>query len=700
MRDSERSPPVTTGRLGPYTLVDRLAVGGMAEVFRALEPRPAGEPRLVVVKRMLPHVAEEPGASEMFELERRLGAAVRHPNVVELFAAGEKDGQPYLVLEYVRGVDLWRLMRHLLRTGQALDPSEALYVGTELLAGLHAVHEAHDAEGRALEMVHRDVSPSNVLLSVHGDVKLGDFGIAHPLRAQFVPASSSLAARAKGKLGYLSPEQVSGARADRRSDVFSAAVIVAELLMGRPLFAGGSELAVLLAIRDANIHPWLEYAARLPAGLGEVIARALARDPSRRTPSAEALRRELLPYQTRPETDVRRALAARVAAATAAHDSGAGLDRATPVALRSDLCGLETPVVRGSDAAPAQAHDEQLTPVGGWTHPEATTPVRSIDPDPIRYEVRTTDGRVLGPIPFAQVVEAVATGRIGPDDLVRADDDAFRPVREVTSLRRHLPASSLRTTLPPPEPGQAPAAPPAPSQRISLADGGIISALASSALRGATGLWLCEQGDIRKEVYVDRGRPTFVTSNLASELLGEYLVARGVISRGELEMALAVMPRFEGRLGDTLAALGLVEPVQLFQHIATQVREKLLDLFTWTRGEAAFYQGVSGPESGFPLALDVWEILEDGIRRRVVQGLEDARFAGRGDSVLVAIPALSTEVREAPLPADARRLLAVLSRPRPLRELHRMFDDRGGRDPRRAERAIVLLLHVGAIRWA
>ena len=120
---------------------------------------------------------------------------------------------------------------------------------------------------------------------------------------------------------------------------------------------------------------------------------------------------------------------------------------------------------------------------------------------------------------------------------------------------------------------------------------------------------------MRKEVYLNHGAPTFVTSNMASELLGEYLVSKKVIGREELDMALAVMPRFEGKLGDTLVELGLVEPVQLFRSIGDQIRDKLVDLFTWERGTASFYEDINPPLSEFPLNLDAWKLLDAGNRR-------------------------------------------------------------------------------------
>lgn len=651
----------------------------MAELFRAALTQAAGEDRVVVVKRMLPRIASDVSARAMFSEEARLGTHIRHRNVVQVIDHGVADENPFIVLEFVHGVDLWRLMRFLTRTGRTLSVAQAVFIAREMLLGLHAVHEARDEFGVRLGVVHRDVSPSNVLLSVHGDVKLGDLGIARSrLREKF--PSTALSERAKGKLGYLAPEQVRGSESDRRADIFSAGVVTAELLMGRPLFAGGSELAVLLAIRDSKIHPFLEFAAQLPEGLGEVVVEALAQKPARRHATAELFASRLLPFQTE-----------------------------SPEVLRKELAQL---VLDALETGPTPL-GAQLTPTRTVTHPEAlfaqadagaapdqTTPIRVAvqagkgDAKPVQgpiYTVQTTTREALGPWSFAQIVQAISTGRLSPLDQVSVDEATARPLSEIPELSRHLPSSTLTT-------GSLDAA---TSARLSgevlpLEDGGIVVALARAAVERTTALLLCELGGVRKEVYVKDGAPAFVTSNLAGELLGEHLVSHGVISRGELDMALAVMPRFEGRLGDTLSALGLVEPVVLFQHIATQVRDKLLDLFLWTSGSCTHYHGVAPPPSGFPLNIDAWEVLDEGLRMRIEKGLEEPRLQLlRSHRVLPATGAQLSAMRAA-LPVRMKRLLTELDRPRSIPELMVKLADRI--DPEQLVRDAVLLLHLNALR--
>ncbi len=634
----------------------------MAEVFRALEPRAVGEPRVVVLKRMLPHIADESDAQQMFAEEARLAGHVTHPNVVHVLGHGEIEGQPYLTLEYVPGCDLWRLNRRLTLESKRLEHDLVVYLVRQILCGLEAVHNATDGRGTALGIVHRDISPSNVLISIHGDVKIADFGIA---RAGANAFEADTVARANGKLGYLAPEQVSGGQVDQRADLFSTGVIAAELFMRRPLFAGGSELAVLLAIRDAEVHPFVEFLPQLPEGLGAVILEALSANIGDRPPTARAFWAALEPWQSRPEEVLRAELAAMVGSiateSRTRRTSAGGLARATMP---------PTPMVLADE------------------HPSTTNVT------PLEYKIRKPNGATVGPLAYAKIVESVATGQIdGHDDISIAGGD-FQPLSSVKDLYRHVPASRMTPTTTRVESAAE------ADRSMDFEDGGFVTALVRTLVTRRTGLWLCEQGGVRKEVYTKHGVPAFVTSNLAGELLGEYLVTKRVINRSELDMALAVMPRFEGKLGDTLVALGLVEPLELFQHIAEQVREKLLDLFTWASGTATFYEGVDPPSSGFPLRLDAWEILDRGLQRRIAAGFESTLILERGQASVVQADRIDTAVATAALPDDLRAALRLCKTPHTVEEVAQFVTQQpGNTDPQRGYRVTAMLLSLGAIHW-
>jgi len=609
----------------------------MAEVFRALEPRAAGEPRVVVLKRMLPHIADESNAQEMFAEEARLASQITHPNVVHVLG-------------------------HLTLESKRLEHDLVVYVVRQILNGLDAVHGATDQNGSALGIVHRDISPSNVLISIHGDVKIADFGIA---RAEVNAFEANTATRANGKLGYLAPEQVSGGQVDRRADLFSTGVIAAELFMRRPLFAGGSELAVLLAIRDAEVHPFVEFLPQLPEGLGAVVLNALSANIEERPPTARAFWAALEPWQSRPEEVLRAELASLVASIAAE--------------TRTRKTSADTVPKATMPPSPLLLADE---------HPSTTNVT------PLEYKIRKPNGATVGPLAYAKIVESVATGQIDGSDDISISGGEFQPLSSIKDLYRHVPPSRMTPTTTRVESAQA------ADRSMDFEDGGFVSALVRTLVTRRTGLWLCEQGGVRKEVYTKHGVPAFVTSNLAGELLGEYLVKKQVINRSELDMALAVMPRFEGKLGDTLVALGLVEPLELFQHIAEQVREKLLDLFTWASGTATFYEGVDPPSSGFPLRLDAWEILDRGLQRRIAAGFESTLILERGQDSIVQADRIDTAVATAALPDDLRAALRLCKTPHTIEEVAQFVTQQpGNTDPQRGYRVAAMLLSLGAVHW-
>ncbi|MBO6938134.1 MAG: protein kinase [Deltaproteobacteria bacterium] len=669
MRAVEGGQP---GEFGPYTLLGRIAVGGMAEVYRALAPRTGADARTVVIKRMLPHIAAEAEGLEMFEKEAQIGGRVRHPNVVELLGAGEVEDAPYLVLEYVPGCDLWRLMRWLRREGRSLGVEPALLVLRDLLLGLQAVHDTESKDGAPLAIVHRDVSPSNVLLSVHGDVKLGDFGIARALLVEERPQVSN---QAKGKLGYLSPEQVMGKPMDQRADIFAAGVVGAELLMGRELFAGGSELAILLAIRDANISPFTRLA--IDPDLKAAVCDALARKPDERIPTAAAFAERISAHIQSPEPAIRREIAELVRVASGGKDDPE-LQR-TPEIRHWAAEAPPTPVA--SDIAPAVLEADAMRP----SFPETAEVLEHT------YFVETADGQIRGTFRFAELAQALTTGELGPTDLVSVDGGKPQPIRTHPALNRHLPMATLTPITMDQRLAQE------PDIRRNFSGGGFVRGLAETAVANETGLWLCEQGGSRKEVYVAGGVPEFVGSNIAGEMLGEYLVARGVLSRGQLDTALGLLPRYDGRLGDTLVSLRYVEPVELFQHIATQVEEKILDLFAWTSGEASFYRGVPPPPSRFPLGLDVWALLDRGLAHRMAEGLEEERFRTHLLDSLEPTPQRPAFAASGNLPPILADLMEAVPAAVPLQEVVATLE--GPDDATRGYRAVLLGLQLQLVRW-
>jgi eukaryotic-like serine/threonine-protein kinase len=266
--------PQHTQRFGKYLLVERLGRGGMAEVWKAKILGPAGFQRTVVVKRILPHLAEDPHFVQMFVSEARLSARLSHANIVHVYELGDVGGEYFICMEYVRGRDLVSVMRaHLMRA--IPPPGVGAFVVREVCRALSYAHALTDDDGRPLRLIHRDVSPSNVMLSFDGSVKLLDFGIAKALNE--ASEHKTQTGTLKGKFGYMSPEQVEGKEIDHRTDLFAAGIMLHEVLTGRRLFKGQTDIQTIAMVREANIQPPSTFNSLVPPELDRVCMKALAR---------------------------------------------------------------------------------------------------------------------------------------------------------------------------------------------------------------------------------------------------------------------------------------------------------------------------------------------------------------------------------------------------------------------------------------
>ncbi|MHB8416760.1 MAG: serine/threonine protein kinase [Myxococcales bacterium] len=264
-------------QFGRYLLLRKIAAGGMAEIFLAKQTGPGHFERSLVIKRILPHLAREPRFVGMFLDEAALAAQLSHPHIAQLFDFGEVDGAYYLALELVRGPDLASVVDASRRLGRPPPPEVSVRITTQMLEALSYAHGAADEHGRPLNLVHRDVSPQNVLVSAQGAVKLIDFGIAKAASAM----QHTEAGMVKGKFTYMAPEQLRGAPLDGRCDMYAAALVLYELLTLQVALQGEGPAAIANAL-EARIQPIEELRPDLPAGLIAALGRALRRDASGR----------------------------------------------------------------------------------------------------------------------------------------------------------------------------------------------------------------------------------------------------------------------------------------------------------------------------------------------------------------------------------------------------------------------------------
>ena len=273
-------------QFGKYTLFERIGRGGMAEVFKGRIQGPAGFERVFVVKRILPHLSDDASFIKMFVEEAKLSARLNHPNIVHIFELGAVEGEYFISMEYIRGHDLSETMRAIWKALGPPRPELVAYVGREACRGLAYAHNLTDENGRPLGMIHRDVSPSNVMLSYEGAVKMLDFGIAKALGDAAEPSKNGTL---KGKYAYMAPEQTEGDNVDSRSDIFAIGIVLHEVLTGRRLFKGQNDVATIERVRRCEVPPPSASNPAIPRELDQIILRALQRDPSRRWSNAADL---------------------------------------------------------------------------------------------------------------------------------------------------------------------------------------------------------------------------------------------------------------------------------------------------------------------------------------------------------------------------------------------------------------------------
>ena len=661
---------------GPFLLERRIAVGGSAEVFLA-RPKMGSHPAPhFVVKRVLRN-SSEGGDFDTLEREARLHQAVVHPNVVHVFGAGMVANEPYLAMEYVDGVDLYRLLRRAESEEREVPPELACFIARRIALALDAVHRAMDPQGRCLGIVHRDVTPSNIYLSIEGEVKLGDFGIARVAPPSNVPPTTK--AGLKGKFGYLAPEQIAGESFDHQADLFSLAAILGEILVGERVFPGDGQLAVLLAIRDVNVEPLRRAESRIAPELFGVCMKGLEREPSARFVDAAAFAAALLQFERPGEAELQLSLSRWV---RWARDSSQ-LARRLQGQIRDSVERLRA-VRMASGLAPmaTAATEEQLPEPAVVTEAMAT-------------RVRRADGSVVGDVGFPRLIEMIATGDLQGDDEVALMGEQFEHIRKIESLARHLLPSTTATTGRLFEPG-------VPDYHALLSETPMLHVLARMRSRREKGAVFVELKDAsgsahRKEIYVDDGRLHHVASSEKTELLGEYLIRRGSIKRSDLESALTLISRHGGRLGDTLIGMGVVDAMDVFRAIRDQGRDRVAALCAWRRGTVSFYRNTPLHHVEFPLDLDLTSAMMAGV---IVSSRGNPRSLLPAESVEVRpgprAEVASTKLERGSAPVSLQMLPTLAAQLLPLDELlSRMLAERprtGTRQVSQKEAAAALVV--------
>jgi serine/threonine protein kinase len=600
----------TPKAVGRYQILDRLAVGGMAELFKATLTGDHGFEKLVAIKKILPHLATDKSFVEMFIDEARITAQLDHRHIVQVFELGTDADTPYIAMQYVDGLDVLALLRECARAQIRLPPDLAALIARDVLDALDYAHNALDTSGRPLGIVHRDISPGNVLLSWRGDVKLTDFGIARAAERRHKTEAGTL----KGKYGYMSPEQVSGSEIDARSDLFSVGILLAEMVMARRLFTSTNDLDILLMVRDARLDRLHKYASEFPMELRVLTTRALQRRPEDRWQSAAQFRDALDEWIRRTTRVSSRNLATLLGQVINAPT--ADLEGVVTPENNDDASALSGPLTRMSQA---QADMEAARARAAFISGEAIP--TGVDGDGV-----------------SSGIMQISQG--GEDDVAAEDVDIPSGPREVGEITQH---PILRVVY-----------------RLAKA-----SATGMLALEGRAGML--------KEAYFVDGQPQFVSSNVESERLGNYLIQQGALTPQSLARAVSVVHHFGGRLADTLVGLDILDPLEAYRLLAKQVAAKLMEAFSWQKGRYTWTPRHPNPWKARSLHLDAFRVIGAGaaqlgepliedwlslnlkafIVREPIQDGELAQF-GLGDALLKVYSLLDGRTRLGELAGKVR----------------------------------------------
>ncbi|MGZ8833889.1 MAG: TonB family protein, partial [Thermoanaerobaculia bacterium] len=289
-KEEEKEEEPTDGiRYGQYVLLEKIATGGMAEVWKARMRGMEGFQKIVAIKKILPHLSDNQDFIEMFIDEAKLAAQLNHNNIIHIYDLGKTQGTYFIAMEYVDGHDLKSILKRGTDRDQPLGVELSLFIASKVAAALDYAHRRRDFEEKEMSLVHRDVSPQNMLISQEGDIKLCDFGIAKAASK----ASHTQAGALKGKLQYMSPEQAWGKPIDRRSDIFALATVLFEMLTGRKLFTGENEISILEQVREARVVPPSQFNDEATPEIDKIVLKALHREPSERYQTAGEMARDI-----------------------------------------------------------------------------------------------------------------------------------------------------------------------------------------------------------------------------------------------------------------------------------------------------------------------------------------------------------------------------------------------------------------------
>ena len=430
-----------------YRVIERLASGGMAEVFLAESAGIEGFKKQVAIKRVLPHLSEKKRFIAMFLDEARLSASLSHSNVAQVFDIGVGDSAYFIVMEYVDGADLKAVIEYMRRENQRFPVESACFIAAKICEGLTYAHELRGTDGTDLQIVHRDMSPPNVLITKHGEIKIVDFGLAKATSQ----LEKSEAGIIKGKFSYLSPEAAQGLDVDARTDIFAVGIILWEMLSGRRLFLGDTDYGTVKLVQAAKIPSLHAENPAIPRELDAVLARARARDPASRYSSARDLGRDLTALLYKLGRPVSAYDIAELVRGAMALRKKTQPDKASIIDKLIEEALLEFTSLQDDKAAPASTKADEPLKLGGFE-------------DIGKWADEIATSAVTGSGARDLVRESLPLGALVEGNLAALEDDDPVPSSRApsTSSESSPPAALFSATAPAPTSALAPRSTPTP----------------------------------------------------------------------------------------------------------------------------------------------------------------------------------------------------------------------------------------------
>jgi len=565
---------------GDYTLIKKIGKGGMAEIFLAT---PIRSPQfLVVIKKINPELVEDKHYITMFLDEARLMSCLMHPNIIQILDVGEVDGEYYICMEYVHGKDLLTILEYCSGAGIRIPEDIALHIMLELLEGLDYIHNVKGPDNKELKVIHRDLSPSNILISLDGEVKIGDFGIAKAALQKNVTRAGYI----KGKVGYMSPEQVEGKRLDQRTDVFVAGLVLYEIFTQRMYYNIDNEFEALKAMKEAKPKEREELMQYMSPSLVDILYKALNKNPDDRFQSAVELASAIMQYmiENRLSTDVK------------------------------ILASFMHSLFPTDETLLEQIHNIS-SKSSAFIKSPASKKRESKGKADLQFYLKDRLGRIVGPFGVESLINIIKIYNLPPGTLASADNKNFKPLDQFPVLiDAFQEAPEDRTGIFSQN----------PQYKGYLNEVSVTRLLYRFASAKVTGKLILKNGDVIKSIYIRDGLPEHIDTNKREELFGEILVSKKIITRASLNISLKEQERSRKRIGDIMIEKGYLEPADLMKLLIEQMRTKFFDLFDWVDGSYEFYAHLITKGASHPIGMGAFALISEAVRQRMNYSIIEA----------------------------------------------------------------------------